>query len=43
MKSSVRISIEHFDESTTHQQLHHEIITDIERNSKTIYILNKIL
>ena len=42
MKLFVKIFIEHFDELTTHQQLHHEIIINIERSNKTIHVLNKI-
>ena len=42
MKSFIKIFIERFNESTTHQQLHHEIIINIERSSKIIHVLNKI-
>ena len=43
MKSSVKIFFEHFDESTTHQQLYYKIIINIKKSSKAIHVLNKVL
>ena len=42
MKSFIKIFIKRFDESTAHQQLYYKIIINIERNNKTIHVLNKI-
>ena len=43
MRLFVKISIERFDELTTHRQLYHKIIINIKGNSKAIHVLNKIL
>ena len=43
MKLFIKIFIEHFDESTAHQQLHHKIIINIKKSSKAIHVLNEIL
>ena len=43
MKLFIKTFIERFNESTTHRQLYHEIIINIKKSNKAIYVLNKIL